>query len=145
MGAKRARGRIPRRKKDKETNEAVRDEILVSVIREDLGPEPLTGAGPDSPWLVTVIFQQSRGGGGFLCKCFHPETSVECSLRVPAIECAQTPMPPLAWAATVLPTALEMYRIHEQPRLRLGAKLALPASSSRRRSTISMIDNYSAK
>jgi hypothetical protein len=140
-GARRARGRIARRKKAQAAAESPREEIVVSVIREDLGPDPTNPNGPNSPWLITVISRKGRGGGGFVAKAYHPATSFECAVKVPDIEACQTPLPPLQWAAEVLPSTLEMYVIAEQPRLRLGAKLG-PTPAKRRSSVFSMIDNY---
>ncbi|KAH8057416.1 Ca2-binding protein [Aureococcus anophagefferens] len=119
-----------------------KDEILVTVLREDLGPDPGSTSSADSPWLVT-IFKRKGGGfdqGGtrernsqlqrlrsrpfstrFEARAYHPGTSVECSLRV-ADEEAPRGCDLRTWATDGLPFALDMYRRggSELPRLRLG-------------------------
>ena len=77
--------------------------------------------------------------GGYEARAYHPGSASECSLRFTDAEANQTPLHPLEWVATTMPSTLEMYIINERPRLRLGAfRLGPPKKSG-----FTMIDNFS--
>ena len=113
-----------------------RDEVIVMCVREDLGPDPSNPSGPNSPWHITIL---KRARGGYEAKAYHPATSATCSLRFTEAEAKQTPDHPFKWLAERCPNTLEMYRINELPRLRLGAPLGRPLGG---KPLFVMLSNY---